>query len=48
MQSNNKPSNARRLWPAVTGITALVAIASAVLLGLPSFKAEANLSLIHI
>ena len=43
MQSNNKPSNARRrLWPAVTGITALVAIASAVLLGLPSFKAEAN------
>ena len=43
MQTNNKQSNvSRRLWPAVTGITALVAIASAVLLGLPSFKAEAN------
>jgi multidrug efflux system membrane fusion protein len=43
MQTNNKQSNvSRRIWPAVTGITALVAIASAVLLGLPSFKAEAN------
>ncbi|RZL93861.1 MAG: efflux RND transporter periplasmic adaptor subunit [Variovorax sp.] len=39
----NKLSNLRRrgLWPAVTGITALLAIASAVL-GMQSFKAEAN------
>ena len=43
MQTNNKSSHAkRRLWPAVTGATALVAIASAVLLGFPSLKAEAN------
>jgi len=43
MQTDNKLSNStrRRLWPAVTGITAAVAIACAVL-GLPSFKAEAN------
>ncbi|WP_077002674.1 efflux RND transporter periplasmic adaptor subunit [Variovorax sp. KK3] len=43
MPTNNKSSNAkRRFWPAVTGATALVAIASAVLLGFPSIKAEAN------
>src|SRR5689334_610281 len=37
-----QPKAGRRLWPAVTGATAAVAIASAVLFGLPSFKAEAN------
>lgn len=42
MQSKLSNQN-RRLWPAVTGITAAVAIACAALvLGLPSFKAEAN------
>ncbi|MBT2304311.1 efflux RND transporter periplasmic adaptor subunit [Variovorax paradoxus] len=43
MQSKLSNQNRRRLWPAVTGITAAVAIACAALvLGLPSFKAEAN------
>ncbi|MBT2321222.1 efflux RND transporter periplasmic adaptor subunit [Variovorax paradoxus] len=41
MQSKLSNPNRRRLWPAVTGITAAVAIACAAL-GLPSFKAEAN------
>jgi multidrug efflux system membrane fusion protein len=41
MQSKLSNQNRRRLWPAVTGITAAVAIACAAL-GLPSFKAEAN------
>jgi len=43
MTNNKSSSPARRgLWPAVTGVTALVAIASAVLLGFHSFNAEAN------
>ncbi|MEJ8809865.1 efflux RND transporter periplasmic adaptor subunit [Variovorax ureilyticus] len=43
MTNNKSSSPARRgLWPAVTGVTALVAIASAVILGLHSFNAEAN------
>ncbi|SEA10503.1 efflux RND transporter periplasmic adaptor subunit [Variovorax sp. YR216] len=43
MTNNKSSSLARRgLWPAVTGVTALVAIASAVILGFHSFNAEAN------
>ncbi|GAA4353255.1 efflux RND transporter periplasmic adaptor subunit [Variovorax defluvii] len=42
LPTNNKSNLRRRVWPAVTGVTALVAVASAVLLGFPSFKAEAN------
>lgn len=43
MTNNKSSSLARRgLWPAVTGVTALIAIASAVLLGFHSFNAEAN------
>ncbi|OUM01147.1 efflux RND transporter periplasmic adaptor subunit [Variovorax sp. JS1663] len=42
LPTNNKSNLRRRVWPAVTGVTALVAIASAILLGFPSFKAEAN------
>jgi len=43
MTNNKSSSPARRgLWPAVTGVTALVAIASAVILGFHSFNAEAN------
>jgi multidrug efflux system membrane fusion protein len=41
MQSKLSNQNRRRLWPAVTGIAAAVAIACAAL-GWPSFKAEAN------
>ena len=41
MQSKLSNPNRRRIWPAVTGITAAVAIVCAAL-GLPSFKAEAN------
>ncbi|MBO9647445.1 MAG: efflux RND transporter periplasmic adaptor subunit [Variovorax sp.] len=43
MNHNNKSSSrTRRLWPAVTGATALVAVASAVMFGFHSFDAAAN------
>lgn len=39
--SNNPSASRRRFWPAVTGLTALLAIAS-VALGFHAFRAEAN------